>query len=135
MIRRNILRLFFVVLAGLISSSVILAAAANNIVPVTHLTDQSSSITANNLKPSACSAIVLTAIVTCPVGGGPCTGTDANDLVIGTAAIDNIDAGKGDDCILGGGGDDSLKGEQDTDVCIGGPGTDAFHQSCETQIQ
>jgi len=136
MIRRNIPRLAFVMLAGLISSSLIFAAAANNVVPVTHLTDQSSLITANDLKPSACSAITLTAILRCPTGGGgACAGTDANELVVGTTGIDDIDAGKGDDCILGGGGDDILKGEQGTDVCTGGPGTDSFHPSCETEIQ
>ena len=132
---RNRLNLFFTVLTGLISFSVVLAAAATNSVPVTHLTDQSSVVTANDLKPGACSAITLTAIVSCPIAGGPCDGTDANELVIGSTADDDIDAGKGDDCILGGGGNDSIRGEKDLDVCIGGPGTDSFHPSCETEIQ
>lgn len=135
MIRKHSIHLAFVMLAGLISFSVMLAIAANNVVPVTYLTDQSSIVTVNDLKPSACSAIVLTAILYCPTGGGACDGTDANELVIGTAADDDIRGGKGDDCILGGGGNDSLRGEQDIDVCLGGPGTDSFHQSCETEIQ
>ena len=135
MIRKHSIHLAFVMLAGLISFSVMLAIAANNVVPVTYLTDQSSIVTVNDLKPSACSAIVLTAILYCPAGGGACDGTDANELVIGTTADDDIRSGKGDDCILGGGGTDSLRGEQDIDVCLGGPGTDSFHQSCETEIQ
>jgi Ca2+-binding RTX toxin-like protein len=136
MILRNILRATVIMLAGLILFSTILAAAANNVVPVTRLTDQSSIVAINDLKPSTCSAIVLTAILYCPTGsGGACDGTDANELVIGTTAIDNIQSGKGDDCILGGGGNDSIKGEQDVDVCVGGPGTDSFHPSCETEIQ
>jgi len=135
MILRNILRSTVIMLAGLILFSIIFAATANNVVPVTHLTDQSNSVTANDLKPSACSAITLTAILSCPAGGGPCEGTDANELVIGSTADDDIRSGKGDDCILGGGGNDNIRGEQDTDVCIGGPGTDSFHPSCETEIQ
>lgn len=129
-------RLSLVTLAGLIAFSLVSAVAANNVVPVTHLTDQSSAITANALKPPACSAITLTAIVYCPTGdGGACEGTDANELVIGTAADDMIRSGKGDDCILGGGGNDDTRGEKDMDVCLGGPGADSFHPSCETEIQ
>jgi hypothetical protein len=118
MIRKNIIRLTFILLAGLISFSMIFAVAANNTVPVTHLTDQSSAITVNDVKPSACSAIVLTAIVYCPTGpGGACDGTDANELVIGSPAYDDIRSGKGDDCIVAGGDDDDIRGEQ-PDVCI-----------------
>jgi Ca2+-binding RTX toxin-like protein len=132
---RNILHLTLIILAGLISFHMILGAATNNVVPATHLTDQSNIVTVNDLKPSACSTIELTAILSCPIGGGPCNGTDANELVIGSTADDEIDAGKGDDCILGGGGNDSIRGEKGIDVCISGPGTDSFHPSCETEIQ
>lgn len=135
MIGKNIRRLTFILLAGFIIYSVLLAVAANNVVPLTHLTDQSSAMTANDLKPSDCSAISLTAILFCPTGGGACAGTDASELVIGSTADDDIESGKGDDCILSGGGNDSLKGEKDIDVCISGPGTDSFHPSCESSIQ
>ena len=135
MTHKSILPLAFVTLTGLIVFSVFLALTANNAVPVTRLTDQSSIVVINDLKPSACSAIVLTTILYCPTGGGSCDGTDANELVIGSAADDDIQSGKGDDCILGGGGNDNIRGEQNTDVCIGGPGTDSFHPSCETEIQ
>lgn len=136
MTHKSLLPLAFVTLTGLIVFSVLLAMAANNVVPVTRLTDQSSIVAINDLKPSACSAITVTRIVYCPTGsGGACNGTDANELVIGSTADDDIQSGKGDDCILGGGGNDSIKGEQDVDVCVGGPDTDSFHPSCETEIQ
>jgi len=136
MIRKNSLRFAFVLLAGIISFSVIRAVAASNVVPPTSLADQSSIITVNDLKPSDCSAITLTAIFYCPTDGSQCNATDASELVIGTSAGDDIRSGKGDDCILGGGGGDSIRGEQDIDVCIGGPGTDSFPgNSCDTQIQ
>jgi Ca2+-binding RTX toxin-like protein len=135
MIFKNIRRLTFVILAGLILFSMILAVAANNVVPVTYLTDQSSAMTANDLKPSDCSAISLTTILFCPTGGGACDGTDASELVIGSPADDDIKSGKGDDCILGGGGNDSIRGDQNIDICLSGPGTDSFHPSCETSIQ
>lgn len=137
MIHSYILRLAYIIMAGLIFFSIIFAMAANNVVPVTYLTDQSSVLTVNDLKPAACSVITLTAIRYCPTTGGDCPGTepDASELIIGSAADDNIESGKGDDCVLGGGGNDRIRGEQNTDVCIGGPGTDSFHPSCETETQ
>lgn len=135
MIYRSFLRLAYIVMAGVILFSMIFAIAANNVVPVTYLTDRSRIVTANDLKPPACAAINLTAIYYCPTLGGACNGTDASELIIGSTADDDIDSGKGDDCILGGGGANKIKGEQGTDVCIGGPDTDSFHPSCETQIQ
>lgn len=135
MIYRNILRLAYITMAGIIMFSVIFAVAANNVVPVTYLTDQSSIVTVNDIKPSACSAITLTDFYFCPATGGACVATDASELVIGSIMDDAIDSGKGDDCILGGGGIDDLKGEKDIDICLGGPGADSFHPSCETQTE
>jgi len=134
MIRKNILRLVFIVLVLLIFVSAAFAFAANNVVPVTRLTDQRSAITANTLKPAECSAITLTAIVYCPSGGGACNGSNASELVIGSPNVDVIQGKGGTDCIVGGGGDDEITGNQSSDVCIGGPGTDVF-KKCETQIQ
>ena len=133
MIHKNIRRLLFVMLLVLIATSVSFAFAANIVVPTTHLTDQSSAVTADTLKPAACTSITLTTILYCPAAGGACTGTDASELIIGSVATDDIQSGKGNDCILGAGGDDSIRGEQGIDVCIGGPGTNTFHPSCETQ--
>jgi hypothetical protein len=135
MIHKHILRPAYIIMIGTILFSIIFAMAANNLVPVTYLTDQSSIITVNDLKPASCSAITLTAIRFCPTIGGSCSGTDESELVIGSILADDIDSGKGNDCILGGGGDDRFRGEQNTDVCMGGPGTDSFHPSCETQLQ
>ena len=133
MIHKTIQRLFFVILSVLIATSVSFAFAANIVVPITRLTDQSSAVTADTLKPAACTSITLTTILYCPAAGGACMGTDASELIIGSAAADDIQSGKGNDCILGAGSDDSIRGEQGTDVCIGGPGTNTFHQSCEMQ--
>ncbi len=134
MIYRNIPSLAFVVLAALILTSVAFAFAANIVVPTTHLTNQAMPITPNTLKPTACSAITLTVIVYCPMGGGICDGTNANELILGSPNVDTIQGKGGSDCILGGGGDDDISGSQAKDVCIGGPGTDIF-KKCETTIQ
>ena len=134
MIHRNLRRSFFVMVAILILASTVFAFAANIVVPTTRLTNQSSPVTANTLKPAACSAIVLTAILYCPSSGGICNGTSANELIIGSSNIDTIQGKGGSDCILGGGGDDDLTGSQAKDVCIGGPGTDIL-KKCETAIQ
>ena len=87
------------------------------------------AITADTLKPAACSGITLTTIVS------GTTGTAGNDLIIGTSGIDVISGGDGNDCILGGAGADTIDGGNGNDVCIGGPGIDVFLVTCETQIQ
>jgi Ca2+-binding RTX toxin-like protein len=106
----------------------VVATAANN-VPASNLGSSSQAITANTLKPAACNGITLTNLV---IGNN---GTSGNDLVLGSAAVDNMNGAGGNDCILGGGGNDSIAGGAGTDVCIGGPGTDTFNNNCETQIQ
>ena len=87
------------------------------------------SIGANDLKPSSCSGITLTTLVS------GVTGTANADLLLGTSAANTMSAAGGDDCILGGGGNDSINCGTGTDVAIGGPGTDTFNLNCETQIQ
>ena len=108
------------------------ALAANNSVPATRAGNAVTAITVDQKKPTpSCSGITVTVLVT---GGG--SGGNGNDLVLGTAAVDNPLRGQnGNDCIVGGGGNDTLRGDGGTDVCIGGPGTDTFHATCETQIQ
>jgi Ca2+-binding RTX toxin-like protein len=128
-------RFTMVMLTMLILVSAVSAVTAGNIIPSSRLDEYMSTITANTLKPVECSAITLTDILYCPIGGGNCDGTDASELVIGSSADDDIQSGKGADCVLGGAGNDSLRGEQNTDVCMGGPGTDGLHASCETGIQ
>lgn len=111
---------------------VISALAATNTVPATNAERDVSTITVDQKKPRPdCNGITVTVLVT---GGG--NGANANDLVLGTAAVNNpLRGNAGDDCIHGGGGNDLLTGDAGTDVCIGGPGTDTFHATCETQIQ
>jgi len=132
---RRINQLSFFGLVVLILVSIGSAVAATNTVPPSRLTDQKGIITVNTLKPPACAALNLSAIIVCPSAGGACDGTDASELILGGPLVDDIKGGKGDDCILGGGGDDQLRGDQGTDVCSGGPGNDGFHPSCETQTQ
>jgi hypothetical protein len=135
MMLRYLSRLVWVLLVVLVIASVINAFAANIPLPSTRLTKQTQAITANTLKPAACSAISLTAIIYCPTGGGgACDGTPGNDLILGTSSIDSIQGKGGSDCILGAGGNDDISGSQANDVCIGGPGTDTF-KKCETMIQ
>ena len=123
-----LLRFLTVAAVTLALASATFAFTASNTVPATHAGRQQFTINANALKPAACAALNLTAIV---IGN---TGTAANELVLGSAVADTMTGKGGNDCILGGGGNDSITGGAGTDVCIGGPGTDTF-ATCETQVQ
>ena len=114
---------------GLLLICIAVAATAANTVPASNVGSSSAAITANTLKPAACNGITLTNLV---IGS---TGTNGNDLVLGSAGADTMNGGNGNDCILGGGGIDAIAGGGGTDVCIGGPGVDTFNANCETQIQ
>ena len=116
------------VLSLLLICIAVVATAANT-VPASNLGSSSTAITANTLKPAACSGVTLTSIV---IGN---SGTNAAELILGSAGADTMNGGNGDDCILGGGGIDAIAGGGGTDVCIGGPGVDTFNGNCETQIQ
>lgn len=111
----------------LIFASLISAFAANMTVAQSGIGYMTHGITANELKPSACTQN-LTNIVR---GAGSLTGTSGNDLIIGSTGADTIDGLGGDDCILGGGGDDSLDGNDGSDVCLGGYGANNYF-NCET---
>jgi Ca2+-binding RTX toxin-like protein len=121
---------------GVILISVGAASTASVSVPATRLGTSSRGISANDLKPDICAAINLTAVLVCPPD---CSGTNANELILGSPNSDNISGGGGDDCILGGGSLDIIYGDAGTDVCDGGPGFDfflpLFTPSCETRIQ
>jgi Ca2+-binding RTX toxin-like protein len=118
-------------LSALIVVSIATAFAAGITVPSSNIGLESVPVTAEDLKPSACNGITLTQIIS---GSGILTGTDGNDLIVGSSGADTIDGLGGNDCILGGGGDDSLNGNDGTDVCLGGPGNDNF-TNCETEVQ
>ena len=128
-------RIFFqIMLFGLIALilvSVLTAFAAGIDIDPTNAGIESISVEAEDIKPSACSAMYLANIVR---GTGTIIGTEGNDLIIGSSSADTIDGLGGDDCILGGSGDDFVTGGDGTDVCIGSPGTDTF-TTCETESQ
>ncbi len=105
------------------------AVGAGNTVPGSKVTRYATAITANTLKPIDCAAITLTTVV---AGNA---GTNAAELVLGSAAANSMSSGGGNDCVLGGGGNDSINCGAGTDVAIGGPGTDTFNSNCETRIQ
>ena len=126
MIRRTG-RIGVLALVGVLFGSVMTALTATSSVPGTRADHNLISIGANELKPTACSGITLTAVANV-------NGTAASELVLGTSGGDTMDGAGGDDCILGGGGIDSITGSSGTDVCIGGPGVDLFF-TCETQVQ
>lgn len=128
---RSPFRLLIFGLVALIIITSITAVAATNTVPSTRVTAQMLSFNINQLKPSACSGITLTNLVT---GSGTLTGTGGNDLILASSSADTIDGLGGDDCILGGSGDDSLTGNDGNDVCLGGLGNDVF-TACEGEAQ
>lgn len=125
-LRTSLLVASLVVLCSVAGGSAL--SGANN-VPQSRVTKYVTAITANTLKPAACSAITLTTVV------AGVNGTTGADLLLGTAAADTISAGNGNDCVLGGGGNDSINCGAGTDVAVGGPGTDTFNSNCETQVQ
>ena len=92
---------------------------------------QSVLVTAEDIKPAACSALFLTNIVS---GSGVLTGTAGNDLIIGSTGVDFIDGLGGNDCILGSVDVDTITGNEGNDVCLGGSGIDVFI-SCEAEAQ
>jgi len=111
------------VLLGLMS-----VAAASNTVPTSNAALKTMPVTANDLKPSACSALNLTHVVNL-------TGSSANSLVLGTVLSDTLQGQGGDDCLVGGDGDDALfGGDGSNDICIGGDGTDTCDDSCEVKL-
>ncbi len=120
------MRLVFVVLVVLIFVSVAFAFAANNVVPVTRLTDQTRAVTASELAPTECDSIrsLLTIVIVCT--GGSCNGSNASELIVGTTGIDDISGKNGNDCIIGGDGDDVLNGGNNDDVLVGAGGNDTL---------
>ncbi len=128
------MKLFRWLLVGLFAVIVLTsmtAIAAANTVPPSQVDDQSVSYNVNHLKPSACSGIVLSNLVT---GSGTMTGTAGNDLIIASSGADVIDGAGGNDCILGGGGADTITGGDGNDVCLGGADIDSF-TTCESEVQ
>lgn len=128
---RSPLRFVIPGLFAVVLITALTAVAAANTVPSTRMEDQPITFQINHLRPSVCSGLSLTNLIT---GSGTITGTSGNDLILGSAGADTIDGLGGDDCILGGGGDDLIIGGDGSDICIGGPGSDSF-TTCESEIQ
>lgn len=113
---KKLFRLILMSLPVMILLSAIFAFTASNTILESGMDDESHAITANQLKPAACSALNLGTIIT---DGNGSTG---NDLVLGTAGANTLNGGDGDDCLVAGDG---------VDTCTGGAGTDVF-LGCET---
>lgn len=125
------LRLVVLGLLTLIVVSAASAFAAGISMPASNVGLESVPVTAEDLKPAACTGLYVTNIVS---GSGALTGTASNDLIIGSAGADTIDGLGGDDCILAGSGDDLITGNDGIDICVGGSGTDTF-TTCESEDQ
>jgi Ca2+-binding RTX toxin-like protein len=128
---RVVFQIFLFGLIALVIISVFTAFAAGIDIAPSNISIESMPVSAQDIKPSACSALVLTNIVR---GSGLFSGTAGNDLILGSPGNDTIDGGGDDDCIVGGDGDDTIDGNSGTDVCVGGAGNDNF-SNCETEIQ
>ena len=83
------------------------AVTGTNVVPVTHAGISTQATGPNDVKPSSCSGITVTAYV---FGSGAITGTAGNDFVLGSTGLDTISGLGGNDCIVGGGGNDIIDG-------------------------
>ena len=118
-------RMVATMLASLAVLGAVTALAAANAVPTTRVGQSNHPVLLQQLVPSECSGISgsLSNLV---VGSGTFDGTNAGDLILGSAAADTIDGLKGSDCIVGGDGNDVLDGNQDDDVLVGGGGDDAL---------
>jgi Ca2+-binding RTX toxin-like protein len=124
-------RILLVGLALLLLASILTALAASNSVDPSRVGSTNQAVSYNQLRPVHCTMNIQNVIT----GSGTITGTNQNDLILGSSGADSINGRQGLDCILGGGGDDTLNGfVGNGDVCIGGPGTDTF-ASCETIVQ
>lgn len=121
------LKLLVFGMAALVGVCAVTAVAATNTVPPTRADASWAGIGVNQVKPSACSGLYLSGIVS---GSGSISGTAGNDLILGGPGADTIDGLGGNDCILGGGGDDLLSGGEGTDICLGGPGINTL-TDCE----
>jgi Ca2+-binding RTX toxin-like protein len=116
-------RMVAAMLASLTVLGAVTALAAANAVPATRIGQSDHPVLLQQLVPSQCSGISgsLSNLV---VGSGSFDGTNAGDLILGSAGADTIGGWQGSDCIVGGDGNDVLNGEQGNDVLIGGAGDD-----------
>jgi Ca2+-binding RTX toxin-like protein len=124
--RRKTIFLLAVFILLIVFLSAFIALAAANTVPTSGLSDTLEQVPVSELAPPECDSIRngLQTLLVCT--GGYCTGSNANELILGTTGDDFIDGKNGDDCIVGGDGDDTLSGDNGNDVLVGGLGTDTL---------
>lgn len=135
--------LIFFILLGILGGF-----AATNTIQAGGLSHTSHLLTANQLKPAACTMSLVNIIIPSngdsptqgndlilgtsgnDAGGNQLKGLGGDDCIIGGDGDDTISGGQGNDVLLGGGGNDDLDGGQGTDQCFGGSGTNTFTK-CE----
>ena len=124
--RRKTVFLLVVLLLLVVLFSTFVALTAANTIPTSGLSDTFEQVPVSELAPPECDSIRngLQTLLVCT--GGYCTGSNANELILGTTGDDFINGKNGDDCIVGGDGDDTLSGDNGNDVLVGGLGTDTL---------
>lgn len=124
--RRTAAVLFVGAASGLIGGAAPVTTAANTVI-AGRMAAISRSVSPNDMKPSQCAGITVTAK---HAGAGVFSvPTSAGTLTLGSAGNDVITGGPGDDCIIGGGGSDTLDGGGGYDICI--TSTDVGSLTCE----
>lgn len=101
------------------------ALSAANSVPGTALGQHQQLTVTRDFAPPECEANMtnnqLNSLV---LRFHPDNYTTSNELILGTAGADTVNAAGGADCIVGGDGDDTINGQAGRDVVLGGPGND-----------
>jgi Ca2+-binding RTX toxin-like protein len=102
-------------LAAFVLAQALTAFTASASVPSTRLGSVTSSVTANDLKPSECT-MTVTSVAR---GSGTFAATAPSQLVLGSSGNDTITGNSGgNDCIVGGAGTDTITGLGTGNECI-----------------
>ena len=117
------MRMVAAMLASLAALGAVTALAAANAVPSTRIGQSDHPVLLQQLVPSQCAGI-SSGLSNLVVGSGDFDGTNAGDLILGSAGDDSIRGRQSGDCIVGGRGNDVLEGNQGNDVLVGGAGDD-----------
>ena len=114
--------LFLVLLAAAVGLGFVTTQAftAANVVPATNIGQFSQAISPSQLEPAECLSGGITA--TSIVGGtGTINSTAANQLVLGSSAVDTLTDTFGSVCMVGGASNDAFNGPSPSgggDLCI-----------------
>jgi Ca2+-binding RTX toxin-like protein len=112
--------LFWLALAAAVAFGFVTTQAftASNTVPTTNIGQFTQVITPVQLEPAECisGGVTATSIVS---GTGTVNGTAANQLILGSNAVDTITDTFNTGCLVGGAGSDSFQGKNGGgDLCI-----------------